>query len=72
MTSGLYKERMKAEYHQLKDRHEKLCAILDKHKEGTLDFTPDTPIYILEEQAECMQKYMVILERRAKIEGVTL
>lgn len=67
-----YKERMKAEYHQLKERYEKLCAMLEKHSKGELDFTPTCPITLLEEQADCMQKYLHILERRAEIEDVTL
>lgn len=67
-----YKERMKTEYQQLKERCEKLCAMLEKHKNGTLDFTPTCPISLLEEQLDYMQKYMAILERRAEIEDVKL
>lgn len=67
-----YKERMKEEYHQLKERYEKLCTMLDKHKKGELDFTPTCSIILLEEQADCMQKYLHILECRAEIEDVNL
>ena len=67
-----YKERMKAEYHELKERYEKLHRIIVKHEAGTLDFTPTCPIELLKKQAKAMGEYLYALEVRAEIEGVAL
>ena len=67
-----YKERFKVEYDQLDIRYNKLCAMLNKHYEGTLDFTPTCPIHLLLEQLNVMRKYLGILEARAFIEGIEL
>lgn len=67
-----YKERMAEEYHQLKDRTEKLNAMLDKYEKGILDFTPTCPISLLYEQLGVMRHYICILEERANIEEITL
>lgn len=40
MNSNDYKERFKAEYHQLKIRTVKLASFLRKYKNNELDFTP--------------------------------
>lgn len=40
MNSDNYKERLKAEYLQVKIRYEKLRKMLVKLDAGTLDFTP--------------------------------
>jgi len=67
-----YKERMKVEYRQTKERYDKLHAMLVKHDAGTLDFTPTCPIELLKEQAGAMGKYLYILEVRAQIENVDI
>ena len=72
MNSSDYKERFKAEYYQLKYRYQKLEAMLSSYHEGTLSFTPDTPISLLEMQAGTMSDYLTILEARAVIEKIEL
>ena len=67
-----YKERMKVEYQQTKERYDKLHAMLVKYDAGTLDFTPTCPIELLKEQAGAMGKYLYILEVRAQIENVDI
>lgn len=72
MTSADYKERFKAEYYQAKIRAEKLDAMLRKYKLGYLDFTPTCPIEVLEKQYHLMIEYLMILTKRAAIEGIIL
>ena len=67
-----YKERMKVEYQQTKERYDKLHKMLVKYDAGTLDFTPTCPIELLKEQAGAMSKYLYILEVRAQIENVDI
>lgn len=67
-----WKERMKAEYHQLKDRYNKLHSMVVKYEAGTLDFTPNCPLELLKEQKAAMGKYLYVLEVRAEIENVDL
>ena len=67
-----YKERMRNEYIELKDKYEKLHRMLVMHDAGKLDFTPSCPIELLREQAATMGKYLYILETRALIEEVEL
>lgn len=67
-----YKERMKKEYRQLKDRYNKLHAMVVKYEAGTLDFTPTCSLELLKEQKAAMGKYLYVLEVRAQIEGVAL
>lgn len=70
MTSDDYRDRMLGEYLQLYIRFEKLRKMLDKEKDGTLDFTPTCPILILEKQCSIMKEYIDILEERIKLEGI--
>ena len=72
MLSPDYKERFKAEYIQLKIRLDKLSAMLEKHRAGSLSFIPTCPISLLEEQESVMKMYRSILLERAKIEGITI
>ena len=72
MGSADYQERYKAEYYQLKIRAEKLSAMLEKYKAGTLNFTPSCSYELLFEQLIYMRGYMRILQERAKIESVAL
>lgn len=72
MLSNEYKERFKAEYYQLKIRYDKLDAMLIKFEAGALDFKPTCPIELLLKQKNCMADYILILEERARIEGIEL
>ena len=72
MTSSDWKDRFKAEYLQTKIRYEKLMAMLEKYKAGTLHFTPTCSYELLFEQAIYMKQYLGVLEQRAKIENVNL
>ena len=65
MNSSDYKERCKAEYFQLKIRYEKLSAMLDKYKNGKLDFMPTCSCELLFEQLIYMENYMHILEEHS-------
>ena len=67
-----YKERMKKEYWQLKDRYTKLHNMCIKYEAGTLDFTPTCSLELLKEQKAAMGRYLGCLEVRAEIEGVKL
>ena len=67
-----YKERLRKEYIELKDKYDKLHRMLVKYDAGKLDFTPTCPIELLREQAATMGKYLYILETRALIEEVEL
>lgn len=72
MLSNDYKERMKAEYWQVKHRYDSLHRMVVKYEAGTLDFTPDCPLSLLKEQKAAMGKYLYALEVRAAIEKVAL
>ena len=72
MTSSDFKDRTRAEYYQLKIRHEGLARMLKGYREGTLDFTPNCSYDLLHTQLVYMECYMNVLEERAKIEGVEL
>ena len=67
-----YKLRMVKEYKELKDKYDKLYAMLVKYDAGKLDFTPTCPIDLLRKQASVMGQYLYILETRAVIENVDL
>ena len=72
MNSPDFKERTKAEYYQLKIRIEKLEAMLEKYRNGTLDFTPNCSYNLLYEQLVYMKSYLRVLEERARIENIEL
>ena len=72
MTSAFYRDRFIAEYAQLAIRTNKLAAMIAKHDKNALEFTPETPIEILKDQLNAMNDYLEILEKRAKIEKITL
>ena len=67
-----YKERMKNEYAELKEKYNKLHNMLVKYDAGKLEFTPTCPIELLREQASVIGRYLYILETRALIEEVDL
>lgn len=64
-----YQKRFIEEYRQLTQRLSKLDKMLNKYVAGTLDFEPDCPIRLLQEQRRVMSEYVDILEARAKFEG---
>lgn len=72
MISEDYIDRFRAEYHQLRDRREKLVKMITDYHAGKLNFEPDCSIELLMHQAEVMQYYQTILEMRAKIEKIKL
>lgn len=72
MDSDCYKLRFKAEYWQTKIRYQKLHHMLIQHQAGTLDFEPQCPISLLEQQKGYMGQYLKMLEIRAEIEGINL
>ena len=67
-----YKERMKIEYQQVKERYDKLHKMLVKHDAGKPEFISTCPIELLKEQASAMGRYLYILEVRAEIEDIEL
>lgn len=72
MQSANTKERFMAEYYQTLFRFMSLRDMLDKWDKGTLDFVPSCPRGILGMQVKAMSEYLVILETRAVIEGISL
>lgn len=72
MNSTDYKERFKAEYHQLEVRIARLDKMLEKWVAGRLEFKPTCSFELLSNQLEAMKKYSKCLEERAVIEGITL
>ena len=72
MNSPDYKERFKAEYHQLKIRYDKLDAMTVKYEAGTLNFTPSCSLELLKQQKMHMGCYLRCLKIRAEIEGIEL
>lgn len=71
-TSSDWKERLRGEYLQLKDRRNKLHTTLVKNAAGTIQFKGNTPISLLIKQEEFMDAYLNILEMRAEYEGIEL
>lgn len=67
-----YKDRMREEYLQLKDRYNKLHRMVTKYEAGTLDFTPTCSLDLLKAQKKAMGEYLHCLEIRAEIEKVAL
>ena len=72
MTGADYKERFKAEYLQLNIRMKGLSNMLEKYKEGKLNFKPSCSYDLLNGQLKVMDMYASYLEERAEIEGIIL
>ena len=70
MTSEDYKERLKAEYYQLKIRMDKLIYFLDKWDKGELSFIPDCPRAVFDDQLRGMSEYRMMLVYRLNREGI--
>ncbi|RSJ32892.1 hypothetical protein D8821_10575 [Streptococcus gordonii] len=67
-----WKERFKKEYHELRERFQKLDMMIDKYEKGQLEFEPKCPIDLLKGQCSTMWNYLKILEQRAEIEEIKL
>ncbi len=67
-----YIKRMIEEYNQLKERTNKLEAMLGKSERGELDFELSCPVELLQTQYRLMAGYLKILEIRAHLEGIDL
>lgn len=67
-----WKERFRKEYHELRERFQKLDTMIDKYEKGQLEFEPKCPIDLLKRQRSVMWDYLSILEQRAKIEEIKL
>lgn len=72
MNSSDYRDRFKAEYYQLYIRAAKLSALLEKHRNGELNFQLSCPYDLLAVQLVYMQNYLDLLKSRAQIEGINL
>ena len=72
MRSGDYKDRFIAEYAQTMIRAQKLELLLIDYRNKTLAFIPSTDIDTLTDQLTYMNRYILILQKRAKIESITL
>lgn len=72
MLSDDYKERFRAEYHQLANRENKLQKLVKGYKDGTLDFKPKCSLDLLTWQLKTMQQYKYILKLRAEVEKIEL
>ena len=62
MKSDDFKERFKAEYTQLKIRHNGLSTMIAKFKNNELHFKPKCKLELLERQLHEMRKYLATLE----------
>ena len=67
-----WKERFRKEYHELRERFQKLDMMIGKYEKGQLEFEPKCPIDLLKRQRSVMWVYLSILEQRAKIEEIKL
>lgn len=73
MCSEDYKERLAAEYYQLKIRYKKLkafcCRIEAAEISGTEGPEHTCPLHLLQKQLRIMGQYLHVLEVRMNIEG---
>ena len=76
-----YRKRFIAEYLQAKIRYERLriflakwraCQLKDINIRDVVGFVPTTPLSVLEDQAEFMDRYLRVLEVRAAIDDIDL
>ena len=67
-----WQKRFVKEYHELRDRFQKLDVMIEKYEKGQLKFEPKCPIDLLKGQRSTMWNYLKILEERAKIEEIKL
>lgn len=67
-----WKARFRKEYHELRERFQKLDMTIGQYEKGQLEFEPKCPIELLKEQHRIMWNYLNILEKRAEIEEIKL
>lgn len=60
------------EYNALKDKYTKLHKMVVKYEAGTLEFEPNCPLDLLQQQKAAMGQYLYCLELRAEIERIEL
>ena len=72
MCSEDYKERFKAEYHQLKIRCDKLADLMYRYAQNKLDIELSCPADLLIAQLGTMNAYLLFLKQRAEIEGIPI
>lgn len=72
MNSNDFKERFRAEFHQLKIRRDGLQNMLVKYKNDELPFTPNCSYELLHKQLVFMDCYINILIERARVEDIDL
>ena len=72
LKSDSYKDRAKGEYLFVKDKYNKLHAMIIKREAGKLDFKPNCPMEQWKAQATAMGAYLYQLEIKAAIEEIDL
>ena len=72
MNSPDYRDRMKAEYLQVRIRRDALHEMCVKYEAGTLKFEPTCSLELLKKQETVMSQYLYLLEIRASLEGICL
>ena len=70
--SNDYKERTRGEYYFVKDKYNKLHAMIIRREAGKIDFTPNCPIEQWEAQEKAMGEYLHQLVIKANIENIQL
>lgn len=72
MESDDYRDRFIAEYAQVYLRAQKLELLLLDYRNNTLGFIPQTDLDTFTDQLVYMNRYILILQKRAKIESIDL
>ena len=69
IQSPNWKERCQGEYLFIKEKADKLKAMIEKYAKGILDFKPNCSIELLTAQLNAMTEYLNILEVRSHLEN---
>ena len=72
MNSPDYRDRMKAEYLQVRIRRDALHEMCVKYEAASLKFEQTCSLELLKKQETIMNQYMYMLEIRASLEGIVL
>ena len=72
MESTDYKERFRAEYHQVMIRIDGLSRMVRNYKDGALKFKPKCSYDLLNGQLKAMKLYASFLCDRAEVEDIEL
>lgn len=67
-----YKDRLKEEYKQTKERYSKLLETRNKIEDGTSEFKLNYSVEILTDQLYYMRQYLSCLEIRAEFDEIDL